>query len=271
MKQQFTLSHAKNGVWYGTFSHFGKDILHGVSTRLHGCSHQPFQSLNLGLHTGDNKDHVFENRKLFATAVGIDPLAVVTAQQVHEDTIAIVTFNGSGRGTAKDYCRIFTSTDALITAEPNIPLMLFFADCVPVLFYDPVKRIVAISHAGWKGTVSRIAAKTLVKMQTEFNVNPGDVRIGIAPSIGQCCYEVDEDVVDKLRQEFGNWSEFVTVRGERWLLDLWEVNRQQLLDVGASAENIVISSICTSCNNQLYYSYRAEHGITGRLGAVIQL
>lgn len=270
MRQQFTLKHAKNGVWYGTFDHFGSDVVHGVSTRLHGYSQQPYHTLNIGLHTGDDKDHVLQNRKLFADAVGIDQSAIVTAQQVHEDTIAIVECRGYENGE-QEYCRAFSSTDALITAEAKIPLMLFFADCVPVLFYDSVQRVVAVSHAGWKGTVSRIAAKTLVKMRSKFNVNPSDVRIGIGPSIGQCCYEVDENVISKLRQEFSNWSDFVLARGDRWMLDLWEMNRSQLLDVGAAAENIVISGICTSCNSQLFYSYRAEHGKTGRLGAVIQL
>jgi YfiH family protein len=272
MKEEFILRHADNGVWYGVFSHFEKHgLIHGISTRLHGYSDHPFNSLNLGLHTGDIRETVLRNRYLFANAVGINPEAVVTAQQVHEDTITVVTASDKGLG-AKDYSKAYSSTDALITAETGVPLMLFFADCVPVLFFDPVRRIIAISHAGWKGTVARIAAKTLTKLQAEFAVNPRDCLIGIGPSIGQCCYEVDETVIDRLRQEFSDtWSDFVSPKKNRWQLNLWEVNRRQLLDVGANEDNIVVSGICTSCNTQLYYSHRAEHGATGRLGAVVQL
>ena len=272
MKEQFILRHADNGVWYGIFSHFeAHGLIHGISTRLHGYSISPFNSLNLGLHTGDTRETVLKNRSLFAAAVGINPEAVVTAQQVHEDTITIVSADDRGSG-AKDYSRAFSSTDALATTEPGVPLMLFFADCVPVLFFDPVRRVTAISHAGWKGTVSRIAAKTLTKLQAEFNVNPKDCLIGIGPSIGQCCYEVDQTVINRLQQEFTNtWSNFTLPKNNRWQLDLWELNRRQLLEVGASEDNIVVSGICTSCNTQLYYSHRAEHGATGRLAAVVQL
>jgi YfiH family protein len=268
MREQFSLRHADNGVWYGVFSHFAaRGLIHGISTRLHGRSISPFNSLNLGLHTGDRHETVLKNRSLFAAAVGINPEAVVTAQQVHEDSIAIVSADDKGTGA-----RVFSSTDALATTETGVPLMLFFADCVPVLFYDPARRVAAISHAGWKGTVSRIAAKTLTKLQLAFNVNPQDCLIGIGPSIGQCCYEVDETVVNRLRQEFtSTWSDFITPQKDRWRLDLWELNRRQLLDAGASEDNIVVSGICTSCNTQLYYSHRAEQGVTGRLGAVIQL
>lgn len=272
MHNQFVLRCADNGVWYGIFTHFAAHgLAHGMSTRLRGHSDAPFHSLNLGLHTGDTPDKVVSNRRAFAAAVGLNPDSAVTAQQVHGTTIRVVDAADKGAGMS-DYSQALPATDALITAEPGIPLMLFFADCVPVLFFDPVRRVAAISHSGWKGTVSRIAANTLLKLQQEFHVDPKDCLIGIGPSIGQCCYEVDDTVIGRLQQEFtNNWSEFVLPKGNRWLLDLWAVNRRQLLDAGASEENIVSSGICTACNTELYYSHRAEQGTTGRLGAVIQL
>lgn len=272
MKDQFVLRCADNGIWYGMFTHFeAHGLVHGISTRLRGLSAFPFHSLNLGLHTGDSCDKVVSNRMAFAAAVGINTNSVVTAQQVHGTTIRVVTDADRGAGMS-EYSQALSATDALITAQPGIPLMLFFADCVPVLFFDPVRRVIAISHSGWKGTVSRIAAHTLSKLQREFNVNPKDCLIGIGPSIGQCCYEVDETVISRLRQEFtNNWSEFILPKEDRWQLDLWKLNRYQLLDVGACEENIVTSRICTACNTELYYSHRAEQGTTGRLGAVIQL
>lgn len=272
MKHEFVLHQAPNRVWYGSFTHFDAyGLVHGISTRLHGSSSLPFQSLNLGLHTGDEQQVVLDNRRRFATAVGVQAEQAVTAQQVHSDTVAIVTTTCNEKNE-KTFPRVFSSTDALITAEPGIPLMLFFADCVPVLFFDPVRRVAAVSHAGWKGTVAKIAAKTLLTMQEQFGVKPGDCLIGIGPSIGQCCYEVDEPVIDKLRQEFGKaWSEFAVPMGDRWLLNLWEINRRQLTDIGAVDSYIVVSQVCTACNTPLYYSYRAEQGTTGRIGAVIQL
>lgn len=269
MNEQFVLCHAANGVCYGLFSHFAAHgLTHGISTRLQGVSAAPFTSLNLGLHSGDSQAAVNKNRALFAAAVGIDPAAAVTVQQVHGDTVGIVS---RAKGADAGYSHTFLSTDALATAEPGIPLMLFFADCVPVLFYDPVRRVAAISHAGWRGTVGRIAAKTLLILQTEFQVDPRDCLIGIGPSIGQCCYEVDDPVIDRLRQEFTNWQDFIVPHNGRWRLDLWEVNRRQLLDAGARDSNMIISGVCTACNTELYYSHRAEQGKTGRLGAVIQL
>ncbi|MDU4959845.1 MAG: peptidoglycan editing factor PgeF [Sporomusaceae bacterium] len=266
MNEQFVLRHANNGIWYGVFSHFAAHgLVHGVSTRLNGCSEAPWQSLNLGLHCGDCPPAVTANRDRFAAAVGFDAAAAVTAQQVHEDTVAIITRDGG------DYRRAIAATDALVTAEPNIPLMLFFADCVPVLFFDPVRRVAAVTHAGWRGTVARIAAKTLQRLQAEFRVDPRDCLVGIGPSIGQCCYEVDAAVIDRLRREFSDWQEFVTPAGDRWRLDLWEVNRRQLIAAGAADANIIVSGICTACNRDLFYSYRADGGRTGRLGAVIQL
>lgn len=272
MNHHFALRHADNGLWYGVFSHFAQHgLVHGVSTRLHGYSKEPFKSLNLGLHTGDDKNDVVRNRQLFADAVGIDSQSIVTAQQVHDDHIACVHSVDTDNQT-REYQRTFPTTDALATNEPGIPLMLFFADCVPVLFYDPIQHAVAIAHAGWKGTVARIAAKTLVRMQDEFGTRPSDCLIGVGPSIGPCCYEVDETVIDKLRQEFAKtWTKFAIPRKDRWLLDLWSVNHDQLVEVGAADKNIVISGVCTACNTDLYYSYRVENGQTGRIGAVIQL
>lgn len=265
MGQNFVLQLGSKNVWYGTFKHFSEyNVLHAVSTRLHGHSKDQFKSLNLGINSGDSSDVVRANRQLFAEAVGFDLTPAVTAQQVHGDNIAVVT------ATTDNYIE---ATDALITAEPGIPLLLFFADCVPVLFFSPQQRVVAVAHAGWKGTVSRIAAKTLQLMQAEFNVKPEQCLIGIGPSIGPCCYEVDTVVMNQFKQEFGTeLNNYLTTKSEQHgLLNLWEVNRQQLLAVGASSKNIMLSSVCTACNTNLYYSHRNENGKTGRIGAVIQL
>lgn len=269
---KFVIERNDNSVWFGRFEHLSNSVFirHGISTRLGGLSQQPFSSLNLGLHTGDDANKVNENRARFCQAIGVNYPNAVTAQQNHGDNIAVVSKKDSGRG-ARSYDNSIANTDALITNTPDLPLLLFFADCVPVLIADPVHNAVGISHAGWKGTVAKIAQKTLLKMQENYNTNPADCLVGIGPSIGPCCYEVDAPVIDKLKEEFSEWDMLVTPRQERWHLDLWAANRLQLQEIGVKAENIVTSNICTSCNNELFFSHRAEHGRTGRIGAVISL
>jgi len=269
---EFLLRKSNNNIWYGFFTQFSQaGIRHGISTRLGGVSSAPYCSLDLGMHTGDDPVKVQANRKLFCEAVGVNHRSVVSAQQVHKDTIAIVTQADAGRG-ADQYSDALWETDAIITASPDVPLLLLFADCVPVLIFDPVQRVIAAAHAGWKGTVAQIAVKTLKTMQEGFGCCSTDCLIGIGPSIGPCCYEVDEGVIGPLRNSFPEWQNVVKPHGDgRWMLNLWEVNRQQLLTNGVSAANITVAEVCTSCNNDLFFSYRAEAGHTGRLGAVISL
>ncbi|NLP42226.1 MAG: peptidoglycan editing factor PgeF [Veillonellaceae bacterium] len=268
----FFIDKSENGVKYGLFSHFCRlHVKHGISTRIGGMSRPPYSELNLGLHTGDNQHDVIYNRLLFCEAAGVVFDKVVTAQQTHGDNIAIVSHVDMGKGHAS-YDQSIEDTDALITNIPNIPLMLFYADCVPVLIVDPIRNVVAVCHAGWKGTVAKIAQKTILKMASQFQTIPSDCLVGIGPSIGACCYEVDQNVIIKLMQNFKSWKQLVKQTSEtHWKLDLWMANKIQLEEIGVKSPNIVISGMCTSCNTSLFYSHRAEHGLTGRLGAVISL
>jgi len=269
--EQFILRYSENGLWYGTFTHFDRlGIKHGISTRLGGTSNQPFSSLNLGLHNGDQEEQVICNRQLFCQGLGVSAEKVVTAQQVHGDRIVVVTKEHIGRGATR-YEEAIADTDALITNIPDIPLLLFFADCVPVLIVDPVHQVIGIAHAGWKGTVDLIGQKTLLAMQKHFGTNPEECLAAIAPSVGPCCYEVDDIVIRKLQEPFKNWGTLITQKDDKKYLDLWEANRQQLEQVGMKHSNIVVSKICTSCNKELFFSYRAESGCTGRIGAMIVL
>ncbi|MBP2639932.1 MAG: laccase domain protein [Firmicutes bacterium] len=269
---EFFLKKSKNNIWYGLFSHFyHAGIRHGISTRLGGVSSLPYMTLNLGMHTGDYPVKVQTNRQLFCNAVGVNYRSVVSAQQVHKDTIAIVTQADAGKGV-DCYADALCETDALVTANPDIPLLLLYADCVPVLFFDPVQRVIGVAHAGWKGTVAQIAVKTLTTMQECFGSRSADCLVGIGPSIGPCCYEVDDGVINPLRAGFHDWEDVAAIHGERrWMLNLWEVNRRQLLENGVLAANIAVAEVCTSCNNELFFSYRAEGGCTGRIGALISL
>ena len=271
LMEQFILKYGNNGLWYGTFTHFDKvAIKHGISSRLGGTSSQPFTSLNLGLHTGDKDKQVIANRRLFCQGVGVVAEDIVTAEQIHTDTVLVVTKQHIGKG-AKKYSEAIRATDALITNVPEIPLMLFFADCVPVMIVDPIQKVIGIAHAGWKGTLDKIAQKTVIAMQTHFGTNPQQCLVGIAPSIGPCCYEVDDVVINRLKGQFDNWEQLVRPHKEKWYLDLWQANRLQLEQIGVQGKNIVVSKVCTACNKELFFSYRSENGDTGRMGAVIVL
>lgn len=269
---KFLIKRAADGVWYGLFAHLAhRGLAHGVSTRLGGLSVPPYAALNLGLKTGDDPEKVRHNRRLFAQAVGLDIERAVACQQVHGDHVHLATAADAGRG-GLDHDAAIPAADALATATAGLPLILFFADCVPVLIHDPVRPAVAVVHAGWKGSVARIAAKTVHTMGRAFGTRPADCLVAIGPSIGPCCYEVDQPVIDALQEFFcDTWEHLVIPRGHRWLLDLWETNRRQLIDAGVPRENIEISGVCTACNTELFYSHRKEKGQTGRMGAIISL
>lgn len=271
--ERFILNYGTSGQWYGTFTHFSAlAIKHGISSRFGGVSKPPFHSLNVALHTGDCDESVIINRQLFCQGIGINSEHIVTAQQLHTDHIAVVTKEAKGRG-AGSYEDAIPNTDALITNVPGVPLMLFFADCVPVLIADPVQRAIGAVHAGWRGTVEKIAQKTILSMQSNFGTKPEDCLVGIAPSIGPCCYVVDEIVINKLKKQFNNWEELIKEANEKgkWYFDLWKANIHQLEEIGVKGSNLVTSGVCTACNHELFFSYRKENGATGRIGAVIVL
>jgi len=246
-------------------------VKHGFTTRGGGVSPEPYDSLNLGLHVGDRPENVLENRARVARALGLDPRCLVAGVQVHGDRVQVVSREHSGRGAKSDQDAL-PGVDALVTDRPGIPLAGFYADCVPVFVLDPDKKVVALAHAGWKGTVLRIAAKTITTIVSTFRSDPENCLAVIGPSIGQCCYEVDAKVINKLRAGFKDWQRFVRSTGKgRWNLNLAAANRAALLDAGLKPENILTVGLCTACHNDLFFSHRASGGKTGRMGAIIML
>ena len=273
----YKLVKASNDVIYGYFPALKKEgLTHAISTRLGGVSAAPYDSLNLGLHTDDKEKNVLANRQMFLNAIGLDINKTVTAKQIHKDKIYIVEKEDNIRG-ATSYSNAIDDTDALVTNLNGVPLSLFFADCVPIILYDPVQKAIGISHAGWQGTVLNIAQKTVLKMKDSFNSNPSDILVAIAPSIGPCCYEVD----DKIYKEFKNstynqlpekqFSNLFTPKKDRYHLNLQDTNKADLIISGIQPSNIYISNICTSCHNDTYFSHRKDNGTTGRFSAVVCL
>lgn len=244
-------------------------LKHFVTSRNGGVSRPPYDSLNLGLHTADNPDHVLENRKVLAESTGISPDMFLYASQVHSGDVKIIDQQAIGSGVLKDNPR----TDATITDIPGICLMVMVADCVPVLLFDPVKRVSAVIHAGWRGTVQHITGNTIRKMVNYFGCNTADIIAGIGPSIGPCCYEVGEDVRQVVKQSFGTTEGFLVYHPHsiKPHFDLWFANHKQLTDYGVKPGNIETSELCTRCNPATFFSSRASAGITGRFAAGIYI
>ena len=261
----FVLQNNKN-IWYGSFAAF--DALgfgNAFSCRLHGESSLISGGLNLALHVGDEAGLVLKNRRAYAAALGLDAGKFTCCEQVHGSNVAVVDEALAGKG-AEAYSDAVKNTDALITNLPQLPLMLFFADCVPLIFADPVSGSIGLAHAGWRGTVAGIAASTAAKMQEAFGAKPENILAGIGPSIGQCCYEVDDKVFEAGKKYAGC---FTLKENGRYMADLQAWNRLALLDAGLLAQNIYNAGVCTQCDKELFFSYRAENGKTGRMGVTI--
>ena len=256
---------------YGTFSIFPAAVVHAVSTRHGGVSVPPYDSMNLALHVGDDASDVVENRRRFLGLLGLDSDRLTTPEQIHGDNIVRVGEAEAGRGRLS-YADAIPETDALMTDVPGIPLMLCFADCTPILLFDPVHRAAAIAHGGWKGTVRSIAAKTVRAMGDAYGTRPEDCFAGIGPAIGPCCYEVGGEVADEFRKAFPQFAEFFLLEEKGKIrLDLWQANRLQLEDAGILPEHIDVAGVCTSCHARTFYSYRAEGPTIGRIAAVMAI
>ncbi|CAG7620976.1 peptidoglycan editing factor PgeF [Paenibacillus allorhizosphaerae] len=253
----------------------------GFTTRLGGVSAEPFGSLNCGLHVGDDREAVVANRRRLAGALHIPFEAATYAEQVHGKEIQVVSraLRGAGNDSRE---KALQAKDGFVTSEPGVFLFALFADCVPLFFYDPIRRAVGLAHAGWKGTVLQIAKATLETMSAAFGTKPRDVIAAVGPSIGACCYEVDDAVisrVDKLLPELpgsGNGTEGSSAVYERktdgkYNLNLQQLNRQIMIKAGILPAHIEITGLCTSCRTDLFFSHRKENGKTGRMAAWIGL
>lgn len=247
-----------------------KVLKHAVSTRMGGVSRGAHRSLNLSLKVQDHPTRVGENRALLSRALGMDLDQWVYVDQVHSDQV--LKLDAANRPPAGGS---LGQGDAIITNEKGIPLMLLVADCLPVFFYDPTHQAVGLAHAGWRGTISHVAAKTMLAMGEAYGTRPEDVRVVLGPCIGPCCYEVGVEVYREFTEVFPWAGEVFQKSSERhWKLDLAEANARQLREIGLKEENLIRSGLCTIQHSRLFYSHRAEateSEPTGRFGAFIML
>jgi purine-nucleoside/S-methyl-5'-thioadenosine phosphorylase / adenosine deaminase len=240
---------------------------HGFTTRNEGVSRAPYNSLNLGVNTLDPQSRVLGNRSILARAFGTRVERLVTVTQTHgTDLLVIDAPNPDYSHFRKLEC------DGIITNQPGIMIGVCVADCAPVLLLDPVNKIAAALHAGWKGTAGEIARKGVDALVSLFGSKPGKLLAAVGPAIGGCCYEVDAPVMDEFTKKCGGWDEVAEAAGDgRWRLDLSRANVLQLQEAGLPRENIETTDLCVSCNKAAFFSYRRDKGETGRQMGFIML
>lgn len=237
---------------------------HAISTRAGRVSSGEFESANLAFHVGDDAQCVRENRRRFAREAGLNAEDLVCAQQVHGDDVRVVTCNERGRG-GLDLDSALPDCDALLTSEPDLPILILVADCAPVLLVDPINRACAVVHAGWRGALAGIAGKTVRTMAREFGTRAPDVLAAIGPCLNIANLEVGEEVAAKVEAKDAP----CVVRRPQWEkphLDLRGMIARDLASVGV--QNVEISPLCPRERNDLFFSHRGQNGRAGRFGVV---
>lgn len=267
-------------------------VRHLITTRLGGVSKGEFASMSLSFTRGDREEDVQENYRRIGQVLGCPPENMTASQQTHTTNIRLVTSDDKGKGIIRplDYQDI----DGLMTDEPGIALVTYYADCVPLLFVDPIHRAIGTAHSGWRGTVGRMGQCMVKSMGEAFGTRPEELYTAIGPSICQDCYEVSEDVAerfmgleegtDELRKELllsgryrvgydGNLPKIVEqgVQPGKYQLDLWLANYIILRQAGILPEQIAITDICTCHNSDYLFSHRASGGKRSNLAAFLML
>ena len=285
-------------------------LVHGIFTREGGYSQAPYHSLNVSLSSGNERfEDAVRNRFLVLQSLDLIDYPCATMWMIHSGRV--LTLDGEAwpdwdetwpyrsydlatlgypQGTTLQWTfKPRTQGDALITRKRGVALTMSTADCVPLLFFDPVNEAIGVAHAGWRGTARGIAAATVAEMGKQFGSRPADIRAGIGPSIGPCCYEVSDDVQqlflgrqhftdlpteEHLRELVAESVAFETVQlpgKESLRLDLWATNQKQLLLAGLTPDHIEMPNVCTSCARERFFSHRADQGLTGRFPAILAL
>lgn len=266
----------KNNVTYMTFELL-KGVKHGYSTRLGGVSEGVFESLNLNFNRGDSDDNVQENFRRITAALEMNYERLCLSKQTHTTNVIVVDEKDAGNGIVRPLP--YDDVDGLITNIKDMPLVTSYADCVPLFFYDPDKKVVALSHSGWRGTVGKIGKITILKMCEEFGCEPGNILCGIGPSICKDCYEVGSDVASEFVNEFGEAASKYILRPsvlnpndkKKYMLDLWSACKIALLEAGVLEEHIEVTDYCTMCNPNLFFSHRVMGAKRGGQVAMISL
>lgn len=256
--------HSYGGVRFYSFDMLDEaGVTNAVFTRQGGLSPEPWASLNVGGLIGDEPQRVYENRVISFEALGRAPTSVYDVWQVHSAEVICTDAPRPANIAHK-------KADAILTDRPEVTLFMRFADCVPILFYDPVRQVAGVAHAGWRGTVDGIASRTVETMVEAYGCKSTHILAAIGPSIGAHHYEVGPEVAEQVQQSFGTASaDLLIAENGAVHFDLWSANRLQLGHMGV--RQIEMADICTACRLEDWYSHRGEQGKTGRFGALIAL
>ncbi|MHB1356319.1 MAG: peptidoglycan editing factor PgeF [Anaerolineae bacterium] len=252
----------KNNLVFYRFALFDHpSLVQAVFTRLGGASSAPFDTLNIGRTVGDDPNAVDHNQSLVYNVLGVQANQTVMAHQVHGVRVSRVN-SGAGGSVVDD-------TDAMVTNSPGIALQMRYADCVPVVLWDPEHNAIGLVHAGWQGTLMQVTKAAVERMVTEYNTQPDVLRAGIGPAIGPCCFEVGPEVVAKVQSSLPDASRVLSRQTQNGHahFDLWAANKRQLEHCGV--REIEMAERCTCCHQEEFYSHRGSGGRTGRFAVII--
>jgi len=253
--------HSNKNISYYTFSTLDDyNLVHGVFMRNGGVSPAPWASLNMATSVGDSKESIIENRRRITNSMDLKEDSIYDVWQVHSNR---VVFASEPRRPNQSH----EKADAIITNTSGVTIMMLFADCVPILMYDPKNNVAAITHAGWQGTVNQVVGKTVISMREKYDCQPENIIACIGPSICVSHYEIGKDIAEEVEQSFGKTQQILLKKDGKIFLNLQSANRIILQNNGV--KNIQNSNICTACNRRDWYSHRAENGQTGRFAAII--
>lgn len=259
------------GVYYLTYKRLSEIdfIMHAFTTRIGGVSEGIYESMNMSFEH-DDKNKVTENYKIFCDAAGFKFEDLVASSQDHHTFVRVCTEKEKGIGIYRD--KDIESVDALITNVPSVTLVTYYADCTPLFFVDTKKKAIGLAHAGWRGTVNKIAENVINKMKENYGTESEDLVCAIGPAISKCCYEVDKTCADNFYKLNLDDSKFVFPRNDgKFMIDLLETNKQIMLSCGVKEENITVSDLCTKCNSDLLWSHRATNGKRGTMSAFMKI
>ena len=239
------------------------------TTRHGGVSSPPYDSLNLSFQRDDSKENVMKNFELLSESTGIPMEYMVLTRQVHGSDITVVNKEHCGMGLLRD--RTFGESDGLVTADRNVALVTFHADCAPVYLYDCSKNVIGLIHSGWRSTLLKISAKAVKIMKEEFNCNSSDICAVIGPCIHKCCFEVGADVYEKFLETFPNCTGALVNIDGKFRIDLVNLIISTLTGEGLSRGNIHDVNRCTVCENELFFSHRGGRGLSGTGAALFMM
>lgn len=245
-------------------------LIAGFTTRFGGVSQGDYATLNLNFNRPDPFENVRENYRLLSEDLKIPLDNMVLSHQTHTNNVMVVTKEHGGMGIVRP--RTYTNIDGILTNESNLMLVTMYADCVPIYFFDPVKKVIGLSHSGWRGTVKNIGEQTIKKMVSEYGTDPSHIHVSIGPHIRNCCFEVGSEVVKEFLDTFSFASSYIKQKSEdKWVIDLEGIIFECLVRQGVDKNRIYGCSICTRCNKDTFFSHRGSGGKTGTGAAFLMI